>query len=522
MIAGPMIRPDKVAIYVRWSTEEQTDGTTLQVQLEACQAFLVSQGWTPNPQLTFVDDGYSGGTLDRPAMKTLRKACGQNSVDCVVVFKIDRLSRSVLDTVNLVLNEWGDKVYLKSAREPIDTTTAMGKQFFYMLISYAEWERNVIRERTMSGRLKRAQQGRHVFKPPFGYALGDQKGDRVVVTEEASLVLQIYDRYLGGMGDRQISSWLNQQGYRTKQGKLWHPNMVKNLLTNPIYAGTLQFGRTPPGGQAPRKRPGVNDPYLVTATSAAPSIIRPEVFEAVQALRRQQAGKVAGRAVSSPHLLTGLLRCRCGAGLQFKQIHNKSADNNGKKFGYYVCCEKYSRGNIGCKSGFIPSHELDHLAVKQFMGLYGDRQSRAAKLDQMLQATARAAGTNYEDRLRQFQQEADTLTASMVRLDVDYLSGNLPAKRYDQLRAQVEERLTDISGEVNALKILRDQEVAVSARRDALLLRLGDIDHWNELDIVEQKKLLRTFIESIVVFRPMRSPNWACEITWRIGNEALP
>jgi len=121
------IDPTKVAIYIRWSTEDQTEGTTLDVQTDGCSHFVKSQGWIVNPNLVFIDDGYSGGNLDRPALAKMRKQILAGQIDCVVTFKIDRLSRNVVDTVNLVLREWENRCYFKSAREAIDTSDPADK-----------------------------------------------------------------------------------------------------------------------------------------------------------------------------------------------------------------------------------------------------------------------------------------------------------------------------------------------------------------------------------------------------------
>ncbi|HWI53053.1 MAG TPA: recombinase family protein, partial [Symbiobacteriaceae bacterium] len=162
----------QVAIYIRWSTEDQGEGTTLDVQMEACQAFILSQGWSVAPERIYIDDGISGGTLERPALSRLRSAISQGFVDCVVVYKLDRLSRSVVDMVRLVLDEWEGHCCIKSAREPIDTLTQTGRLFFYQLMSFAEWERSVIRERTFAGKLRRAQEGKNPgITAAYGYRL---------------------------------------------------------------------------------------------------------------------------------------------------------------------------------------------------------------------------------------------------------------------------------------------------------------------------------------------------------------
>ena len=125
------IAPHKVSMYIRWSTDDQGSGTTLEVQQEGCKHYILSQGWQVREDLIFIDDGYSGGNLVRPGMAKLRQMVQDGLIDCVVVYKLDRLSRSVLDTVTLVMEEWEGKAYLKSAKEPVDNSTPLGRQFFF-------------------------------------------------------------------------------------------------------------------------------------------------------------------------------------------------------------------------------------------------------------------------------------------------------------------------------------------------------------------------------------------------------
>ncbi|HYG59811.1 MAG TPA: recombinase family protein, partial [Symbiobacteriaceae bacterium] len=192
--------PNKVAIYIRWSTEDQGEGTTLDVQLDACRAYMVSQGWSFREDLVYVDDGVSGATMERPALGRLRGTVARGLVECVVVYKLDRLSRSVLDMLKLVLEEWDGRCHVKSAREPIDTLTPTGKMFFYQLMSFAEWERSVIRDRMHSGRVRRAQQGRSPGAPlPHGYI---KQADGAIAIDEAAAmaVRRIFRLYLSGLG----------------------------------------------------------------------------------------------------------------------------------------------------------------------------------------------------------------------------------------------------------------------------------------------------------------------------------
>ncbi|HWI65059.1 MAG TPA: recombinase family protein, partial [Symbiobacteriaceae bacterium] len=311
------IRPDRVAIYIRWSTDDQGEGTTLDVQLDGCRHYALSQGWQHSPDLTFIDDGYSGGSLERPALTRLREAVQQGLVDCVVVFKIDRLSRNVVDTVNLVLREWDGKCHVKSAREAIDTATQQGKMFFYTLVSFAEWERSVIRERTWSGRLRRLQEGRNPgFRPPYGLRTGATPGSFELVPDEAAVVRRIFTLHARGLGYKAIATELGQAGIRFREGRPWSAQTVMAVLRNAIYTGRLVYGEQ------------------VVESAHLPRILADEQYEAAQERRSGRARERApNRAVTSSHLLTGLLRCgRCGSAMMGRKKYGRGGGEE-----YYIC-----------------------------------------------------------------------------------------------------------------------------------------------------------------------------------------
>jgi len=238
------INPNKVAIYPRWSTDEQTSGTTLETQLTSCKNYILSQGWNINEDLIFIDDGYTGANLNRPEITRLREYIQDKKVDCVIVYKLDRLSRNLRDAVNLVMDEWLDICYLKSVTEPIDTTTPLGKQIFYILMGFAEMERDVIKERTWSGKVIRAREGKNAgFRLPYSYTneLG-KPGYFILIPEEAKIVRFIFDEYLKGQGLRQIANYLNENGI-TRRGVAWDFSSISYLLSNPFYYGELVYGR---------------------------------------------------------------------------------------------------------------------------------------------------------------------------------------------------------------------------------------------------------------------------------------
>ncbi|MDF2629919.1 MAG: hypothetical protein K0R39_3750 [Symbiobacteriaceae bacterium] len=508
------IDPDKVAIYIRWSTDDQGDGTTLDVQMEGCKHYALSQGWNSNEDLIFIDDGYSGGSLDRPAMTRLRTAVQDGKVDCVIVFKLDRLSRSVVDTVNLVLEEWDDLCHVKSAREPIDTTNHAGKMFFYMLVSYAEWERNVIRERTWSGRLKRAQEGRNPgFNAAYGYRVGTTPGVLEIVPDEAQVVRRIYQLYLDGVGMRTIFNTLNTEGLQFREGRPWNDSTVRHILTNPLYKGDLIWGLRPTNpkyGKREGERARLQAEPLAFRKGAFPAIIDSKTWEQAQMVRDGRHGRkkgTAGRAVSSRFLLTGLARCKCGSAIVGRE-------GSGKKVHvYYICTGKNSKGQSFCDCGYINQAKADEVAVNELRRLYGTKAKRERLLRVMKS---------------EFQEKLNRLLPAIHQADKELAKY---AEQDRELRQQYREKQLTLQ-EFRNFKADLDQDMSAATERKAALARQVDearrallnqdhweavvdqIDEWERLTVPQQKNLLRTVCKSLTLYRKPHGSEILLDAVW--------
>jgi site-specific DNA recombinase len=482
-----------VAIYIRWSTEDQGEGTTLAVQMEACRHYVASQGWQIRDDLIFIDDGHSGGSLDRPAMTRLRRRVKAGDVDCVVVFKIDRLSRSVIDTVTLVLKEWEDLTFLKSAREPVDTTSAMGKQFFYMLVSYAEWERNIIRERMFSGKLRRAKDGRSPgFPAAYGYRKGASPGTLTIDEAEAPVVRLVFDLADGGETVRGIARHLNDRGYQTRSGAPWGSSMVSKLLHNPVYSGQLVWGRTRINPRW-RKGPGEPrvkqaEPYVALESASIPAIVSREQFERVQ---RRLAGnrQFQPGALGSEHLLTGLLTCRaCGRTMQ----HNAC-----RQWAYYRC----ARGGGHCQAPSVQAPMLEAAIVDALRARHEAQVAAAAAAE--LGGGRAAEQEALQERMAAVAGQLARLEAQERRMNLDYREGRLTAEERRELLAQVgaererhERALGELQAELGAM------EVAAAGQAGAVGIggggEAGDrADLFRPLPPDRQKQILRFLVKRI-------------------------
>lgn len=513
------INPDKIAIYVRWSTDDQGDGTTLQVQLEDCKHYILSQGWNINEKLILIDEGWSGGNLDRPGMTKLRELVLNDQINCVVVFKLDRLSRSVIDTVNLVLEEWEDICHVKSAREPVDTTSPMGKQFFYMLVSYAEWERSIIKERTWSGKLKRAEQGKNAgFKAPYGY--NSENGVFIIIPDEAKIIKQIFNYYISGMGMQAITYKLNADGIKFRKGKIWNDSTISHILSNPIYIGKLVYGKLKRNSK--RRKKGIVEPFWIRNNNPLvemeqsefiPAIISNEIFDEVTKIRESKNAKkssISVRSTSTPHLLSGILKCTCGHSYTGDK---KKGTNN---YAYYRCRGANTKGKEFCNAGTIRQNEIDEIVVKRMMNRYLKENGRNELLS-MMNDQHKEELSYIKQIINNLEIETKNLENELTRVEDDYRKGkNKSVDRYNKLCDKIEEeikiatiKLEKSIEEFNELnkKIIDENEV------DQLL---STLQQWDSLPISDKKIVLHKWIIKVTAFKEKgKDKKVQTKITWK-------
>lgn len=227
--------------YVRVSTEEQAEtGLGLDIQRERVRAFIESQGYE---LLEVVEDaGFSGGSVNRPGLQRILQLAGERAFEVLVVYKFDRLSRSVADALEIVdKGLTANGVAVRSVSEPVDTGNEMGRFFFTMLASFAELEKNTIRKRTLEGRMEKAKQGGYAGgATPLGYKR-DKEGGLVIDEEEAAVVRRMAELRKKGLGYKAIAKRLNEEGAKTKRGGQWYGMTVKQTLENAKYRGQVEY-----------------------------------------------------------------------------------------------------------------------------------------------------------------------------------------------------------------------------------------------------------------------------------------
>ena len=316
----------RCAIYTRKSSEEglEQDFNSLDAQREACEAYITSQrseGWIALPRL-YNDGGFSGGTMERPALKALLADIAAGLIDTVVVYKVDRLTRSLTDFARIVDVFDQAKVSFVSVTQSFNTTTSMGRLTLNMLLSFAQFEREVtgerIRDKIAASKAKGMWMG---GRPPLGYTVEDRK--LVIVPEEAEQVREIFRRYLALGSVYDLVQDLAARNIRAKRhvsvtgnetgGGILERGALYHLLQNRLYRGEITHKH--------HVYPGQHDPIVDKP-------LWDQVQDRISKNRVEREGGVNKIGVS---LLAGLLRDEDGFG--FTAVH---ANKKGRRYRYYV------------------------------------------------------------------------------------------------------------------------------------------------------------------------------------------
>jgi DNA invertase Pin-like site-specific DNA recombinase len=306
----------RCAIYTRKSSEEGLDMefNSLDAQREACEAYIASQrseGWVATRE-RYDDGGFSGGTLERPGLKQLLADIDDGLIDVVVVYKIDRLSRSLMDFSKLVEILDRNSVTFVSVTQSFNTTTSMGRLTLNILLSFAQFEREVIgeriRDKVAASRKRGIWMGGYV---PLGY---DVQGRKLLVNEaEAASVHKIFERFVELGSATVLARELRRDGFRNKQGTLIDKGFLYRLLSNRVYRGEAVHKGT--------AYPGEHD-----------AIIEQDLWDRVHAILRESPRKRANNSRSrTPALLKGLIFSDTGAAMT-----PTSTKKGAKLYRYYV------------------------------------------------------------------------------------------------------------------------------------------------------------------------------------------
>jgi site-specific DNA recombinase len=462
--------PVRCGIYVRVSTPEQAVGqfTSIDNQAEMARAFIMSQagqGWVALGD-PYADAGFSAASIDRPALTRLLRDIASGLIDCVVVYKLDRLSRSLSDFVALLDRFRTAKVGFVSVTENFSTTTSVGRFTLNLLASFAEFERATVGDRTRDKIAGAKRRGRWCGGfPVLGYDCHPDGGMLVVNPEEAETVRQIYYTYLDLRSLQATAAELCRRGVRTKswttrdgtfhEGVPFNKNHLSRLLKSPLF-----IGRVSHRGQ--------------TFRGEHPAIVDEELYSRVQT--QLASNCISGGAVVRNrygHLLRGLLFCSsCNCAMTPSVTRRR-----GKAYRYYICSTASKTGWRNCLRPSLPAAQIEDAVVERIKCVGRDPSLIAEVLAQIKSIKMTRQPALIAER-RRLDREHHRLLDRSRDEDGDHI-------------AKIEARLLEVGEE---LAVLQGESID---KRDLTKALSAFSEVWDMLFPAERERVIALLVERI-------------------------
>lgn len=466
---------NKVALYVRVSTTSQLEeGYSIEEQKAKLESYCDIKDW--HVYKVYTDGGFSGSTTERPALEQLVRDAQNKLFDTVLVYKLDRLSRSQKDTLYLI-----EDVFLKndiefvSLLENFDTSTPFGRAVIGLLSVFAQLEREQIKERMQLGKLGRAKSGKSMMwaKTSYGYDYNKDTGSMTINEYEALAVKEIYSSYLAGMSITKLRDKINEE---YPKDPAWSYRTIRGILANPVYCGLNQYK-----GQ--------------TFQGTHKAIISLDDFEQTQrelAKRQQTAKELSNpRPFQAKYMLSGLSQCGyCHAPLKVI-LGQKRKD--GTRFKRYECYQRHPRKTKGvtvyndnkkCESGYYDMDLLEHYVLTRISQLQNDPENiQELFSDDTSPAVDRKA----------IQKQIDSLTLKLSKLNDLYLDDRITL---DELRT----KSSDFIKQRTALEEeIKKASTDKQAGRKDKIENLLDASSILEMSYDNQKVIVRELIDKVQV-----------------------
>ena len=477
----------RCAIYTRKSTEEglEQEFNSLDAQRESAESYIASQkgeGWVALPD-RFDDGGFTGGNMERPALKRLMADIEAGKVDCVVVYKVDRLSRSLIDFARMMEVFERKRISFVSVTQQFNTTQSMGRLTLNILLSFAQFEREIISERTRDKIAAARRKGKWAGgRSVLGYDVDPVTKKLVVNRDEADQVREMFRMYLAKGSLLDVCREINRRGLRTKVvktrkghtygGRAWDKVAVLKILTNVLYRGRVRYkAETYPGEHQ--------------------AIVPDDLWTKVHQ-RLRANGRSGGMHVRNKYgaLLKGLIHCGpCGLTMG----HTTSIKGGSRVYRYYVCYKAQKQGWDTCPCRSLPAEQIEGFVVEQIKRIGKDSELLSLTLAKCREQMA-AQRLATEGELAGLERELARLHADLGRTAGDAARDAHAAARLADLHEKVrgaEERAATLRRAVADA----DAGQITKAEVDAAL---GEFDGvWSSLSPKEQARLMRMLVQRV-------------------------
>jgi len=499
----------RCAIYTRKSNEDGLEQAfnSLHAQRAMCESYIASfasEGWLAL-KTDYCDAGITGGTMERPGLQKLLADVNAGLVDVVVIYRLDRLSRSLRDFLNMMEVFDLRQVSFASVTERIDTTSSAGRLFLNMILAFAQFEREVAAERIRDKIASAKRKGKYVGgRPLLGYD-GDREKMRLVVNaEEAAMVRHIFHRFrqlgscmllakeLNAEG-RRMKAWTSKKG-RAMGGGEWLKTDVHHVLTNRRYIGDVIHR-----GEAFK---GEHE-----------AIVDRKAWSQVQSILSTNRNYRASQTRSTTTaLLKGILRCGCCDAAMVPSYTTR----RDKRYHYYLCHSAGKKGRDTCEIKSVAAWQIEAAVFTYVKDIFTDPEmvARTFRATRGQAAKGCKAVDRERDALVKRLSELRSSIGRLARATDDKDEGALAAelRSLNKEYAQTEDRLRDIVAGGGQDDVPSEQDVAHALRTIEPL--------WEELFPAEKERIVRLLVETVTVkpdglsirLRPMGLISLAAEV----------
>ena len=454
----------RVALYPRVSGHEQEDNYSIPEQIERMKKYCESKDWLVYK--IYTDSVQTGADMNRPGLQAMIKDCEAGKIDMVLVYKLDRLSRSQKDTLYLIEDVFEkNNVGFTSMTENFDTSTPHGKFIIGILAVFAQLEREKIRERTSLGKKARAADGKwHGGSTvPIGY---DYENDLLQVNEyEKMQILEIADLFLKRTPVRAIATMMAEKGYKHKHGE-WTAKTIKRVLSNPINLGLIKDGD--------QLHPGLHD-----------AIIDQETFDAIQAIMEERKAEHGTKRPSAKSLLSSMIFCKHCGGRYARQ-------GNGKGILYYCC---YSRSkkvpkmikDPNCKNKYHRTDALDAAILAEIKKL-------AIDPEYVDHVRANKPVNDVSEKIKSITLETEKINSQISKMMDLYALGTIDMDVISTKVAELNKTKTALQRELESLDVPEANEMTTEEIQSIASLMDDD-----ELELEDKRNIIQSLIYYIEI-----------------------
>lgn len=501
--------------YIRVSTERQVEGYSIEGQITQIEQYCQFNGY----ELVdiYADRGISGKSMNRPELQRMLNDAKNGKLDCVMVYKTNRLARNTSDLLTIVEELHRQNVEFFSLSERMEVKNSTGKLMLQILASFSEFERNTILENICTGQRQRALEGYYQGNLPLGYNnIPDNKKELMINQHEANIVKYIFESYAKGHGYRKIANALNHKGYVTKKGNPFSISAVTYILSNPFYIGKIQFAKYKDWND--KRRKGLNDKPVIAEGKHTP-IISQSLWDKVQARKRQVSEKpqVHGKGTN---ILTGIISCpQCSAPMAASNTTNTLKDGTKKRIRYYSCSNFRNKGSKVCSANSVRADVIEKYVMDQILEIVKSDKVLKQVVERVNQENqVDVAALNHDIAYK--QQQFDEISTKLKNLiqtiedNPDLTSALKPTIH------QYETQLNDITNQINQLKHQQNQEKPFYDTKQIAALLQRIFQNIESMDKSQLKALYLTVIDRIDI-RKDENHKKQFFVTLKLNNEII-